>query len=197
MAAGHETTATLTAFIVRVLANEPAIYASVLQEQEEIAKGKTPGELLTWEDIAKMKYTWQVAMETLRMVPPIFGGFRRTLKDIEYGGFIIPKGWQIFWAASMTHMDGGIFEEPSKFDPTRFEKQSSVPPYCFIPFGTGPRICPGYEFAKIETLVTIHNLVTRFTWKLCCNEDGFSRDPTPVPPQGLPIEIKPKKILQN
>lgn len=66
-----------------------------MAEQEEIAKGKVPGELLTWEDIAKMKYTWKVALETLRMVPPVFGGFRKTLKDIEYGGFIIPKGWQV------------------------------------------------------------------------------------------------------
>ncbi|KAH7843644.1 hypothetical protein Vadar_019099 [Vaccinium darrowii] len=158
MFAGHETSATLITFIIRVLANEPAIYARVVQEQEEIAKGKAPGELLTWEDIAKMKYTWKVALETLRMVPPVFGGFRKTLKDIEYGGFIIPKGWQIFWGTCMTHMDGGIFEEPSKFDPTRFENQASLPPYCFIPVGGGPRICPGYEFAKIETLVAIHNL---------------------------------------
>ncbi|KAI8557606.1 hypothetical protein RHMOL_Rhmol04G0022800 [Rhododendron molle] len=196
MFAGHETTATLITFIIRALANEPAIYARVVQEQEEIAKGKVPGELLTWEDIAKMKYTWKVALETLRMVPPVFGGFRKTLKDIEYGGFIIPKGWQIFWATRMTHMDGGIFEEPSKFDPRRFENQASVPSYCFIPFGGGPRICPGYEFVKIETLVSIHNLVTRFTWKLCCNDNGFSWVPTPVPPKGLPIEIMPKKTLQ-
>lgn len=34
-------------------------------------------------------------METLRMVPPVFGGFRKALKDIEYGGYLIPKGWQV------------------------------------------------------------------------------------------------------
>lgn len=64
-------------------------------EQEEIAKGKSPGESLTWEDLAKMKYTWKVALETLRVHPPIFGGFRKTIRDIEYGGYIIPKGWQV------------------------------------------------------------------------------------------------------
>jgi cytochrome P450 len=42
-----------------------------------------------------MKYTWRVAMETLRMVPPIFGTFRKVATDIEYGGYIIPKGWQV------------------------------------------------------------------------------------------------------
>lgn len=57
------------------------------------------------------------------MIPPVFGGFRKALKDVEFGGYLIPKGWQIFWAA-LTHMDESIFEEPSKFDPTRFENQS-------------------------------------------------------------------------
>jgi cytochrome P450 len=42
-----------------------------------------------------MKYTWKVALETLRMFPPIFGGFRKAVKDIEYNGYIIPKGWQV------------------------------------------------------------------------------------------------------
>jgi hypothetical protein len=34
-------------------------------------------------------------METLGMVPPAFGGFRKAMKDIEYGGYLIPKGWQV------------------------------------------------------------------------------------------------------
>ncbi|KAK9268433.1 hypothetical protein L1049_000183 [Liquidambar formosana] len=195
MTAGHDTSSVLLTFIMRLLSNDPAVYAAILQEQENIARSKPSGEFLTWEDLAKMKYTWRVAMETLRMFPPVFGGFRKALKDIEYGGYVIPKGWQIFWAASMTHMDNSIFPEPSKFDPTRFESQASVPPYCFVAFGGGPRICPGYEFARIETLVTIHYLVTRFTWKLCCTDNFFSRDPMPVPTQGLPVHIIPKKLL--
>ncbi|KAG7957576.1 hypothetical protein I3843_11G183100 [Carya illinoinensis] len=94
MVAGFDTSSVLITFIIRLLANEPAVYASVVQEQEEIAKSKPSGEFLTWEDLAKMKYTWRVAMETLRMVPPVFGGFRTALKDIEFGGYLIPKGWQ-------------------------------------------------------------------------------------------------------
>lgn len=66
-----------------------------IAEQEEIAKTKAPEDPLTWEDVAKMKYTWKAAMETLRMIPPVFGAFRRVLKDIEYGGYLIPKGWQV------------------------------------------------------------------------------------------------------
>ncbi|KAG2682218.1 hypothetical protein I3760_11G182100 [Carya illinoinensis] len=138
-----------------------------------------------------MKYTWRVAMEILRMVPPVFGGFRIAMKDNEFGGYLIPKGWQIFWTTPITQMDGSIFPDPSKFDPSIFESQT-VPPYSFVAFGGGQRICPGYELARIETLVTIHHLVTQFTWKLCA-DNSFSRDPMPVPTQGLPTQLVPKK----
>ncbi|RVW99535.1 Cytochrome P450 716B1 [Vitis vinifera] len=195
MVAGHDTSAVLITFLVRLLANDPDVYAAVLKEHEEIAKGKPSGEFLTWEDLAKMKYTWRVALETLRMVPPVFAGFRTVLKDIEFGGYLIPEGWKIFWATNMTHMDNSIFPEPTKFDPTRFENQASIPPYCFIPFGGGPRICPGIEFARIETLVTVHHLVTRFKWKLCHTDNFFGRNPTPAPTGGLPIEITSMNLM--
>ncbi|CAN4102746.1 unnamed protein product [Withania somnifera] len=195
MVAGHDTSSILITFIVRLLAKNPNIHAAVLKEQEKIAQSKSPGESLTWEDLGKMRYTWRVAMETLRMFPPVFGGFRQTVKDIEYGGYLIPKGWKIFWVMARTHMDSSIFQEPEKFDPARFENPGSLPPYNFVPFGGGARICPGYEFAKIETLITIHYLVTHFTWKLRYTDDFFSRDPMPTPTQGLPIQIIPRKPL--
>ncbi|XP_074578676.1 taxadiene 5-alpha hydroxylase-like isoform X2 [Curcuma longa] len=93
MFAGHDTSSTLLTFMIRHLANDPTNYALVLREHEDIAKAKATSEALTWDDINKMKHTWRLAMEVLRMIPPIFGNFRRALKDIEYEGFIIPKGW--------------------------------------------------------------------------------------------------------
>ncbi|KAM7277841.1 hypothetical protein ACFE04_004975 [Oxalis oulophora] len=189
MVAGHDTSSILITFLVRLLATDPDIYASVLQEQEAISKSKVTRESLTWEDLSKMKYTWRVATEMLRMVPPVFGGFRTVLKDIEYGGYTIPKDWKMFWVTSMTHLDENTFPEPAKFDPSRYE--TATPPYCHVPFGGGPRICPGMEFARIETLVAIHHLVTRFTWKLLAGL-SYSRAPMPTPSEGLLIEIKPR-----
>jgi hypothetical protein len=53
------------------------------------------GELLTWENLSNMNYTWEVALKTLRMFPLLFGGFRKAVKDTECGGYIIPEGWQL------------------------------------------------------------------------------------------------------
>ncbi|KAK4860239.1 hypothetical protein QYF36_019771 [Acer negundo] len=194
MVAGHDTSSILITFMIKLLADDPSVYATIIQEHEEIAKSKASGELLTWEDLAKMKYTWRAAMETLRIIPPVFCSFRKVLKDFEYEGYIIPKGWQVMWAACMTHMDEKNFPDPSKFDATRFEKQSPSPPFSFVAFGGGSRMCPGNEFARIETLVTLHYLLSKFTWKLSCRNNSFFRDPMPAFNDGLSIQIKPKKL---
>ncbi|CAM0948493.1 unnamed protein product [Alopecurus aequalis] len=189
MLAGFDATAVLITFIVRQLGSDPATLATMVQEHEEIARNKQ-AESLTWEDLSKMKFTWRVAQETLRLVPPTFGIIRRALDDIELDGYCIPKGWQVCLATHVTHMDPSIFHEPAKFDPSRFENHpSAVPPCSYIPFGGGPRICPGVEFIRIETLVTMHNLVRRFRWKLCCPENTYARDPLPSPLHGLPIQL--------
>ena len=65
-------------------------------EHDNIAKSKGHGEALDWEDLAKMKYTWCVTLETLLLVPPVFGNFRRVTQDVEFDGYLIPKGWQVF-----------------------------------------------------------------------------------------------------
>ncbi|KAL8459241.1 hypothetical protein ACS0TY_036643 [Phlomoides rotata] len=190
MLAGHDTTSILLTYMIKLLSENPQVYDTVHIEQEEIAQEKASGEHLTWEDLAKMKYTWRVATEVLRMYPPMFFNTRQVLKDIEIGGYIIPKGWQVLWAGCMTHMDESTFPDPNKFNPSRYEKLGAIPAHTFVAFGGGPRMCPGNEFARIETLTMMHYLVTGFKWKLCFEENVMSRDPLPVFKLGLPILIE-------
>ncbi|KAH9311011.1 hypothetical protein KI387_026046 [Taxus chinensis] len=190
MIAGHDTTYNLLTHLVRGLALNPDIYQNILQEQTLVLEGKQPNEPLTWEDLRKMKYTWKVAQETLRLFPPIFGGFRKANEDVEYQGYTIPKGWQLFWETSSTHWNEEIFKEPHKFDPSHFDTQVSR--YVFTPFGGGPRICPGYDFAKIETMIFLHHLVTKWKWTLVDPNEKIMCDPTPTPVMGLPINLQAK-----
>ncbi|GJN09633.1 hypothetical protein PR202_ga27656 [Eleusine coracana subsp. coracana] len=192
MIAAHDTSASLLTFLIRHLDANRDAYDKVVQEQEEIARCKAPGEALTWENLGKMRYTWAAALETLRVVPPIFVINRQTIDDIEFGGYRIPKGWQVLQTTTTTQWDPIIFPDPGRFEPARFENPSAIPPYCFIPFGGGPHICPGNEFARVETLVTMHYIVTRFRWKLAAGCDGsYTRSPHLFPSQGLLIDLEP------
>ncbi|KAL6843264.1 hypothetical protein ACP4OV_026977 [Aristida adscensionis] len=198
MIAAHDTTASLLTFLLRHLEANQDAYAKVADEQAEVARGKAPGEALTWEDLGRMRYTWAAALETLRLVPPLFSVLRETTADVEYGGYRIPKGWQVIQPMSPTQWDPAIFPEPQRFEPARFQNASAVPPFCFIPFGGGARVCPGVDFAKVETLVAVHYIVTRFRWKLAAGCDGsFSRFPLPTPAQGLLFDIQPIEPQTN
>ncbi|GAV68626.1 p450 domain-containing protein [Cephalotus follicularis] len=188
--ASHETSSTAVAFFVGYLAEYPHIYEAVRKEQMEIAKSKAPGDLLKWEDIQRMKYSWCVACEAMRLLPPANGGFREAITDFTYKGFTIPKGWKTYWTVHSTNKNPQYYPEPEKFDPSRFEGDGPAP-YTYVPFGGGPKMCPGKEFARLEILVFIHNLVTRFKLEKLSPNERITFIATPTPMEGLPIGLKP------
>ncbi|KAF5470339.1 hypothetical protein F2P56_010859 [Juglans regia] len=97
MIASHDTSAILLSLMIWKLARDPEVYKKVLEEQLDIVKKREGKEQkhLTWAETREMKYTWRVAQELMRMIPPVFGSFRKALKDTSYGGYDIPKGWQV------------------------------------------------------------------------------------------------------
>lgn len=183
----HTLNAALT-FIMMYLAELPDVYAKVHKEQMEVAMSKEPNQLLNWEDISKMRYSWNVANEVLRVRPPAFGTFREAKTDFVYAGYTIPKGWKLHWSSHSTHKDPEYFPDPEKFDPSRFEGNGPLP-YTFVPFGGGPRMCPGNEYARLVMLVFMHNVVTKFKWEKLIPDEKVVSDPLPRPTQGLPIRL--------
>ncbi|KAL3825519.1 hypothetical protein ACJIZ3_021548 [Penstemon smallii] len=189
---GGHTASSVCVFIVKYLAELPEIYEGVYKEQMEIANSKAKGELLKWDDIQKMKYSWNVACEVLRVATPLQGAFRVALTDFMYNGFSIPKGWKLYWSANSTHINPDCFPEPKKFDPSRFEG-SGPAPYTYVPFGGGPRMCPGKEYAKLEILIFMHHLVKRFKFEKIIPDEKIVVNPMRIPDKGLPVRLFPHK----
>ncbi|MFS7899664.1 putative cytochrome P450 [Helianthus anomalus] len=101
--AGHDTSAASITLLMKCLGEHPEVYKNVLKEQLGILEGKASGEVLNWDDIQKMRYSWN------QLNPPVIGSFREALVDFEYAGYTIPKGWKIIWSAVMTHKDEDKF----------------------------------------------------------------------------------------
>ncbi|XP_057793550.1 beta-amyrin 6-beta-monooxygenase-like [Salvia miltiorrhiza] len=192
LVASFETTSSAVTAVMNYLAEFPHIYDEVLKEQMAIAKTKGPNDLLTWEDIEKMKYSWNVARESLRLTPPAQGAFRQTTTEFTYAGFTIPKGWKTFWTVHSSHKNPKYFPEPEKFDPSRFEG-SGPAPYTFVPFGGGARMCPGKEYARLEVLVFMHNVVRRFKLQKAIPNEKIVFYASPTPVHGLPVHLRPHK----
>ncbi|KAL5063522.1 hypothetical protein RYX36_025259 [Vicia faba] len=192
--AARDTTASVLTWIVKYLGENPTVLQSVTEEQMSILKGKQNcGEEigLTWEDTKNMPITSRVIQETLRVASILSFTFREATEDVEYQGYLIPKGWKVLPLFRNIHHSPENFKEPQKFDPSRFEVAPK--PNTFMPFGNGVHACPGNELAKLEILVLVHHLTTKYRWSVVGEKNGIQYGPFALPQNGLPIKLYSKK----
>ncbi|OEL20147.1 Abscisic acid 8'-hydroxylase 1 [Dichanthelium oligosanthes] len=189
--AARDTTASVLTWMVKFLGDHPSVLKAVIDEQEEIARSKgSSDEPLTWADTRRMRMTSRVIQETMRVASILSFTFREAVEDVEYQGYLIPKGWKVLPLFRNIHHSPDHFPCPDKFDPSRFEVAPK--PNTFMPFGNGTHSCPGNELAKLEMLVLFHHLVTKYRWSTSKSESGVQFGPFALPLNGLPMTFTHK-----
>ncbi|KAM6561691.1 hypothetical protein CsatA_030930 [Cannabis sativa] len=171
--AGQDTTASAITWMVKYLDENQEVLHKLRNEQFQVASKTPTGSFLTLEDLNDMPYASKVVKESLRMasVVPFFP--RLALHDCEIEGFKIQKGWNVNIDARAVHLDGTVYNDPSKFNPSRFEDESK--PYSFLAFGMGGRTCLGINMAKAMMLVFLHRLITTYRWKVIDQDSSIEK----------------------
>jgi cytochrome P450 len=156
LVAGHETTATATAWAFRWILALPEVEGRLLEELDAAA-AKGP---LTAATIAALPYLDATARETLRLQPviPIVG--RVLDKAMNVGGYDLEKGTAVVCSIYLAHRRPSSYPDPTRFLPDRFLGKKLTPAE-FFPFGGGVRRCIGMAFALYEMKMVIAELLLR------------------------------------
>ncbi|KAJ1405381.1 Cytochrome P450 [Sesbania bispinosa] len=157
--------ATTLAFMIKQIGQRPDIYQKILSEHADVTRSKVWCSTRLGQHTEIEIYMGCCTGDYETLPNCTRSSFREAVTDITYEGFTIPKGWKIFWAIIGTNKNPKYFHDPESFDPSRFE--GNVPaPYTYIPFGAGPRSCPGRDYTRFVILTFIHNLITKFKWEV-------------------------------
>jgi cytochrome P450 len=162
--AGHETTANTLAWAWFLLADHPEVEERLHAELDRVLGGRPP----TVADLPGLTYTQHIVDETLRLYPPGWMLGREAIEPLELGGYRLAKGTTVFMTACVIHRDLRWFDEPDAFRPERWADGlvQRIPRYAYFPFGGGPRICIGNNFALMEAALVLATIAQKYRLRL-------------------------------
>ena len=134
--------------------------ARLAAEVDEVLAGRLP----VSADVPRLRYTEWVIKESMRLYPPAPNVGREALCDCEIGGYRIPRGAQVALVQWVAQRDPRWFDDPEAFQPERWDNDLArrLPRCAYFPFGDGPRICIGNQFAMLEAVLILATVVQRY-----------------------------------
>jgi len=188
LVAGHETTANALAWTLYLLSEQPQVQAWAAEEaREALGLDGGPDEVLD-----RLVYLRWVLEEALRLYPPAPRIERQAVADDRLGDLQVRKGDYVGVWPWVLHRHQALWDNPDGFDPERFapEARGAMHRFQYIPFGAGPRICIGAQFATAEALLILVEWLARFEFApVAGHRVEVASDLTLRPRGGLPLRI--------
>jgi unspecific monooxygenase len=157
--AGHETTAVALFWALYLVAAAPEIEARIAAEAAPLDFGPEQAA----EALPRLVYTRAVVQEALRLYPPAFTLARQARRADTAGGIAIPARAVVLIAPWVLHRHRRLWDQPERFDPARFLPVAPPPERCaYLPFGMGPRVCIGAQFALTEATLVLAAMMRAF-----------------------------------
>jgi retinoid hydroxylase len=160
LVAGHETSTSLSAWLLYLLAENPEYLERIRAELREVLEGEP-----TLEAVKRMRVLGYALSEAERLYPPVANGPRGASRDFEFGGYTIPADTRVVYSIVASHMLPNVWAAPERFDPDRFappREEDKKHPYGLVGFGGGPRVCIGINFATVEIKAMAAIILGRF-----------------------------------
>ena len=157
--AGHDTTAVTLTYAWYELDRNPAVRESLVEESRAVLGDDPAG--ADAGDFEALERTRNVVSETLRLYPPAWTVNREVTERVTLGGYDVPAGSQLLLPQWVLHRDERFWDDPERFDPSRWEPDSDRPAYSYFPFSGGPRHCIGMRFARLELALALSTMVAR------------------------------------
>ena len=159
MLAGHATTAETLFWALTLLSRAPA--------EQEVVAAEVGTVDLSLEGAAaalpQLVRTRAVISEALRLYPPAFAIARAAIAADRAGDVEVARGTLILIAPWVLHRHRRLWRDPVVFDPSRFMPEAPQPSrFAYLPFGAGPRVCVGAQFALAEATLVLAALIQNF-----------------------------------
>ncbi|TVY45728.1 Cytochrome P450 [Lachnellula subtilissima] len=171
--AGHESTANTLAYAITLLAADLKVQDWIREEVQAIASEYGVVENWKYEEMfPRLKRCLALMFETLRLYGPVVA-FPRAVNDshqtltIQGKQHVIPPHTVIFGTFTAIHATKYWGSEPYDWKPERWilknemendignEELLQPPLSSFMPWSSGPRVCPGKKFAQVEFVATL------------------------------------------
>ena len=164
--AGHETTANALTWSLYLLSRHPEVEARLHAEVDAALGAGPAARLPTADDMAALPYTRMVLAEAMRLYPPAWIIGRRAIDAYPIRDWVLPPRTIVLVSQYVTHRDARFWPDAARFDPERWtpEAQAGRPKFAYFPFGGGPRICIGEQFAWMEGVLLLATIARH--WRL-------------------------------
>lgn len=172
--AGEDTTAHSLAWALYLLSQYPAYQERLAQEADDVLKENQF--LKNYDDLSELTFTEAVINESMRLKPvaPIL--LFQATRDIEIDQILFKKNTNIAVNSRYAATSDEYFTESKHFNPDRWLRKTNhgCPMHqtsAFLPFGAGPRLCPGKNLAILEMKLILSMIFKNFKVELVSNFD--------------------------
>jgi len=172
--AGEDTTANTLAWMIHLLHRHPDALCRAQQEVRRLA----PDPLFYgFDQMEQLVYLEACASETMRLKPVAPFIALQALRDSVVGDVAVPQGTQVWGVLRHDSVSERHFARPQAFEPERWldgspQPLSAAAKRSAMPFGSGPRTCPGRYLALLEMKLAMAVLLSGFDIESVTTPDG-------------------------